>query len=57
MMNPSAMKQVHQFSKSVNELFKLMIQEKREEFVKRIRTVIIIIKLLLLIKMKQFLLL
>ncbi|KAG4085081.1 hypothetical protein H8356DRAFT_1062436 [Neocallimastix lanati (nom. inval.)] len=38
MMNPSAMKQVHQFSKSVNELFKLMIQEKREEFVKRIRT-------------------
>jgi len=40
-MNPSAMKQVHQFSKSVNELFKLMIQEKREEFIKRIKTVII----------------
>jgi prephenate dehydrogenase (NADP+) len=38
MMNPSAMRQVHQFSKSVNELFKLMIQEKREEFVKRIKT-------------------
>jgi len=37
-MNPSAMKQVHQFSKSVNELFKLMIQEKREEFIKRIKT-------------------
>jgi len=38
MMNPSAMKQVHQFSRSVNELFKMMIQEKREEFVKRIKT-------------------
>ncbi|ORX57157.1 hypothetical protein BCR36DRAFT_580571 [Piromyces finnis] len=38
MMNPSAMRQVHQFSKSVNELFKLMIQEKREEFIKRIKT-------------------
>jgi len=37
MMNPSAMRQVHQFSKSVNELFKLMIQENREEFVKRIK--------------------
>jgi len=38
MMNPSALRQVHQFSKSVNELFKLMIHERREEFVKRIKT-------------------
>jgi len=38
MMSPSAMRQVHQFSKSVNELFKLMVQENREEFVKRIKT-------------------
>jgi len=49
MMNPSAMRQVHQFSKSVNELFKLMIQEKREEFVKRIKTVIIIIIIIIII--------
>ncbi|ORX79574.1 hypothetical protein BCR32DRAFT_33066 [Anaeromyces robustus] len=37
MMNPSAMRQVHQFSLSVNELFKLMVQEKKDEFVKRIK--------------------
>jgi len=39
-MNPSAMRQVHQFSRSVNELFKLMIQNKREEFKTRMKTVI-----------------
>ncbi len=48
-MNPSAMKQVHQFSRSVNELFKLMIQNKREEFIKRMKTVITNIIYLLLI--------
>jgi len=37
-MNPSAMRQVHQFSRSVNELFKLMIQNKREEFKTRMKT-------------------
>ncbi|CAG8470758.1 10361_t:CDS:10 [Diversispora eburnea] len=38
-MNPSAKSQVKQYSQSVSDLFKLMIQEKKEEFTNRVRTV------------------
>lgn len=38
-LNPSAKAQVRQYSLSVAALFKLMIQEKEEEFVARIRAV------------------
>jgi len=38
-LNPSAKAQVRQYSLSVAALFKLMIQEKEEEFVSRIRAV------------------
>lgn len=36
LLNPYALKQVHQYAKSVSDLFKLMIQEKSEEFVDRV---------------------
>ncbi|CAG8454556.1 4039_t:CDS:10 [Ambispora gerdemannii] len=36
-MNPSAKVQVHQYAQSVSDLFKLMIQEKEEEFSKRVK--------------------
>ncbi|KAL1924949.1 uncharacterized protein VTP21DRAFT_4603 [Calcarisporiella thermophila] len=35
-MNPSARIQIHQYAKSVADLFKLMIQEKEDEFASRI---------------------
>lgn len=38
-MNPSARIQITQYAKSVADLFKLMIQEKEEEFRARIRQV------------------
>lgn len=38
-MNPSARIQITQYAKSVADLFKLMIQEKEEEFRSRIREV------------------
>jgi prephenate dehydrogenase (NADP+) len=38
-MNPSARIQITQYAKSVADLFKLMIQEKEEEFRARIRRV------------------
>jgi hypothetical protein len=39
-MNPSAKHQIHQYSQSVSELFKMMIQEREEEFGKRVYKVI-----------------
>jgi prephenate dehydrogenase (NADP+) len=36
LLNPYAFAQVHQYAKSVSELFKLMIQEKEDEFRARI---------------------
>ncbi|CAG8609465.1 1261_t:CDS:10 [Ambispora leptoticha] len=36
-MNPSAKTQIHQYAQSVSDLFKLMIQEKEEEFSNRVR--------------------
>jgi prephenate dehydrogenase (NADP+) len=41
-MNPSARIQITQYAKSVADLFKLMIQEKEEEFRNRIREVCIL---------------
>ncbi len=36
LLNPFALEQVHQYARSVSELFKLMIQEKEYDFKKRI---------------------
>ncbi|CAG8552056.1 15233_t:CDS:10, partial [Acaulospora colombiana] len=36
-MNPSARSQIKQYAQSVSDLFKLMIQEKEEEFTKRVK--------------------
>ena len=36
LLNPFALDQVHQYATSVSELFKLMIQEKAQEFKERI---------------------
>lgn len=38
-MNPSARSQVKQYVQSVSDLFKLMVQEKEEEFTTRVKTV------------------
>jgi len=38
MMNPSAKRQIKQYAQSATDLFKLMIQERKEEFVNRVRT-------------------
>ncbi|CAG8663880.1 7539_t:CDS:10 [Cetraspora pellucida] len=38
LMNPSAKTQIQQYSQSVSDLFKLMIQEKEEEFTTRVKT-------------------
>jgi len=38
-MNPSAKRQAAQYAQSTTDLFKLMIQEKEEEFSTRIRKV------------------
>src|SRR5215469_15777701 len=38
-MNPSAKAQIRQYSLSVTALFKLMIQEKKQEFIERVKTV------------------
>jgi prephenate dehydrogenase (NADP+) len=38
-MNPSAKIQIQQYAQSVSDLFKLMIQEKEEEFRLRIKKV------------------
>ena len=43
MMNPSAEIQICQYAQSVSDLFKLMIQEKQEEFENRVKLVRIII--------------
>ncbi|RHZ55431.1 hypothetical protein Glove_415g14 [Diversispora epigaea] len=37
-MNPNAKSQVKQYAQSVSDLFKLMIQEKKEEFTNRVKT-------------------
>ncbi|PKY59493.1 Prephenate dehydrogenase [Rhizophagus irregularis] len=37
-MNPSARSQVKQYAQSVSDLFKLMVQEKEEEFTARVKT-------------------
>lgn len=38
-MNPSAKLQIQQYAQSVSDLFKLMIQEKEEEFRARVKKV------------------
>ena len=43
MMNPSAEIQIRQYAQSVSDLFKLMIQEKQEEFENRVKLVRIVI--------------
>lgn len=36
-MNPAAKLQIKQYAKSVSDLFKLMIQEKKDEFIRRVK--------------------
>lgn len=39
LLNPSAKPQIRQYAKSVSELFKLIIQEREQEFKERIKSV------------------